>query len=104
MWSTVYDLSISAVRSDALFVSALQRSDNPGVWQVRQAVAQAVREFGSRGCVERVAQEFGDHPESAVLRMRWARDLVQEIFEAPRRQATQMRLMTRPAALAARAA
>jgi hypothetical protein len=73
-------LSISAVRADALFVSSLQRSEEPTAGQVRQAVATAVRVFGSQGCAERVAQEFGDHPETAATRMRWARTTVGEVF------------------------
>jgi hypothetical protein len=81
-----HHLSINAVRTDALFVSALQRSDQPSVGQVQEAVARAVREFGSRGCAGRVAQEFGDHPETAVARMRWARHLVDETFGGPRRE------------------
>ena len=28
----------------------------------------------------RVAQEFGDHPEAAVARMRWARGVAGEVF------------------------
>jgi hypothetical protein len=27
-----------------------------------------------------VAQEFGDHPETAVIRMRWARAMAREAF------------------------
>jgi hypothetical protein len=73
-------LSISAVRADALFVSTLQRSDGPTARQVRQAVATAVRAFGRRGCAERVAQEFGDHPETAGPRMHWARRMTGEAF------------------------
>ena len=69
---------ISALRADALFVSALQRSDDPSTDQVRNAIAAAVREFGGQGCAEQVAQEFGDHPETAVVRMRWARALAGE--------------------------
>ena len=42
-------LSISAVRADAVFVSGLQRRDEPSAGQVRQAVAAAVRGFGSLG-------------------------------------------------------
>jgi hypothetical protein len=80
MRATTHHLSISAVRADALFVSAVQRSDEPGVGQVREAVTAAVRRFGSRGCAERVAQEFGDHPEIAVTRMCWARRMVDETF------------------------
>jgi hypothetical protein len=29
-----------------------------------------------------MAQEFGDHPETSVARMRWAREIVAETFEA----------------------
>jgi len=76
----MHHLSISAVRADALFVSALQRGDHPGAREVRQAVAAAVEAFGQRGCAGRVAQEFGDHPETAVTRMRWARQLAGQAF------------------------
>jgi len=61
-------LSISAVRADALFVSALQRSEQTSAGRVRQAVAAAVGTFGQRGCAERVAQEFGDRYPSCHLR------------------------------------
>ena len=76
----MHHLSISAARADALFVSALQRSEELSTGHVRQAVATAVRAFGSRGCAERVAQEFGDHPDTAVARMRWARMAEAEAF------------------------
>jgi hypothetical protein len=74
MQSATYDLSIGTARADALFASALQRSDEPSAAQVRQAIAAAVR--GAKGCAARVAQEYGEHPETAVLRMRWARAAV----------------------------
>ena len=77
-------LDINTVRSEALFVSTLQRSDGPDARQVQQAIAQAVRAFGSRGCAARVAQEYGDHPEIAVTRMRWARQVVDATFDATR--------------------
>jgi hypothetical protein len=67
-----HDLS-SAARADALFASALQRSDEPTARQVEQAIAGAIRAFGDAGCAARVAQEYGDHPETAASRMRWAR-------------------------------
>ncbi len=73
----------SAVWADALFVSALQRCEQPSAGQIRQAVAAAVRTFGPCGCAERVAQEFGDHPDSAVGRMRWARTRAAEVFGGP---------------------
>ena|SRR5215468_7482951 len=78
MEPSMRDSSISAVWADALFVSALQHRDQPSAGQVQQAIVAAVGEFGPRGCAERMAQEFGDHPEAAVTRMRWARELVAE--------------------------
>ncbi len=76
-------LSISEVRAEALFVSSLQRSDQPSTDQVRQAVAAAVRQFGGRGCIGLVAQEFGEHPDLAVTRMRWALRLAAGAFGEP---------------------
>lgn len=73
-------LSIDAFQADAIFTSWLQRGDKPSAGQVRQAVAAAIHAFGYSGCAERVAQEFGDHPETAVIRMRWARLVAREAF------------------------
>lgn len=74
---------ICAARSHALFVSALQRSDQPSARQVRQAITTTLRQFGDQGCAEQVAQEFGEHPELAVARMRWARQAVSAAFGRP---------------------
>ena len=76
MRSATSDLTISTARADALFASPLQRSDEPTPAQVHQAIAAAVAAFGIRGCAARVAQAYGEHPETAVLRMRWARAAV----------------------------
>jgi hypothetical protein len=76
-------LSISEVRADALFVSSLQLSDQPSTGQVRQAIADTVRQLGGPGCVGLVAQEFGEHPELAVTRMRWALRLTAGAFGEP---------------------
>jgi hypothetical protein len=83
MQLTIYHPSTSAVWADALFASVLQRSDDPSAGQVRKAIAAAVRAYGGSGCVQRVAQEFGDHPEAAVDRMRWARAVADELFASP---------------------
>ena len=77
MRSTTYHLSISTARADALFVSTLQRSEEPSAVQVQQAIAEAIRAFGARGCAARVAQAYGEHPETAVPRMRWARAVLE---------------------------
>ena len=80
MWYAPYDLSIDAARADALFASVLQISDEPSATQVRQAIAAATSALGDVGCAARVAQEFGEHPETAVTRMRWARTNVAVAF------------------------
>ena len=76
--------SAGAARADALFASALQRSDRPSSGQVRQAIAVAVARYGDSGCAARVAQAFGEQPEIAVTRMRWARTTVANAFGAAR--------------------
>ena len=85
----IYHPAASAVWADALFASVLQRSDNPSAGQARKAIAAAVRAYGGLGCVQRVAQEFGDHPEAAVNRMRWARAVAGELFASPSASAQQ---------------
>jgi hypothetical protein len=67
--------SASAARREALFVSALQPSDAPDADMIAGAIMSTMHRFGPRGCAARIAQEFGDHPEAAVARMRWARQL-----------------------------
>ncbi len=77
-------LSTGAARADALFASALQRSDDPSPGQIRRAIAAAVAAYGGLGCAARVAQAFGEHPETAVTRMRWVRMTVADAFGAAR--------------------
>jgi hypothetical protein len=80
MWSAPYDLSSASARVDALFASALQRSEEPSAAQVRQVVATVTGTLGPTGCAARVAQEYGEHPEMAAARMRWARSAVASAF------------------------
>ena len=68
-------LNTGDARCLALFASGLQPSDTPTAEMVATAVNRAVRRLGVRGCVARMAQEFGDHPDAAATRMRWARQL-----------------------------
>ncbi len=70
-------IDVNTVRCEALFASPLQRSDAPTPADVRLAIMRTVRRLGNRGCAAAVAQEFGDHPESAAERMRWVRRLVE---------------------------
>jgi hypothetical protein len=72
---------IDDARAEALFVTDLQRSDHPSVEQIRAAISLAIhRHGGARNCAALVAAEFGDHPETAVMRMRWALDAVHEAY------------------------
>ena len=80
MWPVMHDLGFRGLHADALFASGVQRRDEPDAAKVRQAIAVAIRAFGRSGCVGRVAQEFGDHPETAVIRMRWARSAAGAAF------------------------
>jgi hypothetical protein len=71
-------LNVDDAWCEALFASALQRSAAPAAESVAAAISRAVRRFGTRGCVSRMAQEFGDHPQAAAERMRWVRQLAAE--------------------------
>jgi hypothetical protein len=72
-------LTLNQVRAEALFASSVQPSDQP-VAQIETAIMQTVRRLGRRGCAAQMAQEFGDTPDTALIRVRWARDTVGEAF------------------------
>jgi hypothetical protein len=78
-------LNVSDARHEALFASALQPSETPTADMVAEAISCAVKQFGVRGCVRRMAQEFGDHPDAAAERMRWARHLAAWAWQTTRR-------------------
>jgi hypothetical protein len=87
--------NVSAAWSEALFASELQQSDALTPEAVAEEIRRTLRRFGIRGCAGRMAQEFGDHPEAAVDRMRWVRRLAGELSAWP---------SVRPTARTARAA
>ncbi|MDI6103678.1 hypothetical protein QLQ12_34200 [Actinoplanes sp. NEAU-A12] len=69
--------ALTAARAEALFTTGLATGSRPEFEVVEEAIRAAVRTHGGvRGCAADVAAEFGDHPECAVPRMRWALDLV----------------------------
>jgi hypothetical protein len=75
MWPSQHHFSITGFEgADALFVSALQRSQAPTTDQVRQAINSAVGAFGYPGCAGRVAQAITPRPQRpgcAGLARRW---------------------------------
>ncbi|BBH67203.1 hypothetical protein ACTI_38880 [Actinoplanes sp. OR16] len=68
------------VRSEALFASDVQRSQEPTAELIRAAVIAMMERLGTTGCAEKVAEEFGEHPECALNRMRWARTATRMAF------------------------
>lgn len=82
---TTQTTALTAARAEALFTSSLATGSLPGYDVVEEAIRIAVRAHGGvRGCAVDVAGEYGDHPELAVPRMRWARGVVEHLYE-PRR-------------------
>ena len=72
-------MNVNDARCEALFASALQRSDAPTAQAMAEVISRTVRQLGIDGCASQMAQEFGDHPEAARDRMRWVRQLASEI-------------------------
>ena len=69
--------------AEALFTSPLQPSGHPTARQIDAAISASLREHhGARGCAAACAAEFGDHPETAVPRMRWALAEVDALLHA----------------------
>jgi hypothetical protein len=66
-----------AARAMALFVSDLSSARHPGKAAVAAAISDAVRAHGGvRGCAGEVGGAYGEHPETAAARMRWARHVI----------------------------
>ena len=72
----MFRLNETDARCEALFASGLQRSEAPSAGVIAQEISRMISELGVGGCACRVAQEFGDHPDAARDRMRWAREAV----------------------------
>ncbi|MFG1994946.1 hypothetical protein ACGFJ7_33725 [Actinoplanes sp. NPDC048988] len=70
-----------AARAAALFSSDLPSGTRPTPGAVDAAIARAVRTRGTRGCVADLAAAYGDYPENAATRMRWARGVVVTVYE-----------------------
>jgi len=74
MSTTTYE----ATQAEALFCSCLQASQHPTTTQILTAVQTMLGTYGPSGCAATVAQEFGEHPETAAPRMCWALSAVHE--------------------------
>ena len=69
-----------AARAEALFTSDLSARREYTQIEVVAAIRHAIDTHnGIRGCVAEVAAAYGDHPETAARRMRWARAVIEGI-------------------------
>jgi hypothetical protein len=72
---------LSLARAQALAVSERSTASALDRGSVDAAIRTTVRALGGvSGCVAALAQEFGDHPDTAPLRMRWARATVARVY------------------------
>ena len=64
---------LTTARAAALFASDLSYQWLPGEAAVEAAISSALTACGGvDGCVSALAAAYGDHPETAVPRMKWA--------------------------------
>ena len=76
---------LTAARAEALFTSHLSATAPPSRREVTAAIRHAVLAYGgTRGCAIEVAGAYGDHPETAAPRMRWALSVVHSVYLSAR--------------------
>jgi hypothetical protein len=79
----------------------LSTGSDPSRAEVAAAIRHAVRRNGgTRGCAVALAGEYGEHPEIAMSRMRWALGVIQ-VFYARRARASPTAGLANPAGLCA---
>ncbi len=72
---------LTAARAEALFCAPICSNEHLTLAAVEAIIRQQLRRCGGvRGCAETVALEYGDHPDTAAARMRWARNLVDTLY------------------------
>jgi hypothetical protein len=70
--------------AEALFASDVATYSRPTRDEVSTAVRNAVRAYGGvRGCAGEVAAAYGERPETAAPRMRWALQIVGSVGIRP---------------------
>jgi hypothetical protein len=82
-WLSARSGQLLAARAQALFASDLSARREYTRTEVAAAIRQAVSAHRGRGgCAGQVAAAYGEHPETAADRMRWARAVIQAM-QAP---------------------
>jgi hypothetical protein len=76
--------AFTAARAAALFVSDVSVADHPTGIDVDEAIRRSLRTHGgSRGCAADLAAAYGNSPELAAPRMRWALGIVESRYARP---------------------
>jgi hypothetical protein len=76
--------ALTAARAEALFISNVSAGVTMTREEFKEVVRLAVLRYGGvRGCAAEVAAAYGDHPETAAPRMRWARQVVAWVYGKP---------------------
>jgi hypothetical protein len=72
---------LTAARAEALFTSDLSTTSHPTKAEVTTTIRRVIRTHGgSRGCATMLAGEYGEHPETAAARMRWALGVIHALY------------------------
>jgi hypothetical protein len=70
-----------AARAEAISTSHLPIGSQPTGPETTAIISAAVPAHGStRGCAAQVAAAYGERPETAAPRMRWARTVIEHIY------------------------
>jgi hypothetical protein len=81
--STSRNLLVAA-RAEAIFTSHLAIGSQPTGPEATAIISAAVRAHGgTRGCAAQVAAAYGERPETAAPRMRWARTVIEHLYNRP---------------------
>jgi hypothetical protein len=75
--------TVTGFVAEAVFASDLQPSLPVTPAEAWAAITTAITRHGAQGCVEILAHEFGEHPETAAPRMRFARELADTLSLSP---------------------
>ncbi|GAA4244548.1 hypothetical protein [Dactylosporangium darangshiense] len=67
--------AVDPVLCMALFVSDASQTSDLDNGTIRDVVARTLEQLGPNECYARAAEVFGDHPETALGRITWAREL-----------------------------
>ena len=82
---------LTSARAAALFASDVSTTEQPSRAQADAAIMDALRAYGgTRGCTAVLAAAYGDYPDLAPSRMRWARRVVATLYDRHARRAPEL--------------